>query len=215
VQFGATHFLGMACLKQATAKRHLPQVRDMNLRHAERLIGTGLRLLEAMERRQDKKPSTAMVGAFLNVQPGGQAIVGMQVGLNQVDAEIDPSATVQRHHPAETRGTEQGSPFVAQDERLKRPPGAPPKGSPAVADHPRNTGPMRRSHLAQAKCHPVSDARPEVTTCRCLGRVLKVTNLEETRSKLASMKKCLLYAERIRYVTRKVYSAQIRISRND
>jgi hypothetical protein len=135
----------MACLKQATAKRHLPQVRDMNLRHAERLIGTGLRLLEAMERRQDKKPSTAMVGAFLNVQPGGQAIVGMQVGLNQVDAEIDPSATVQRHHPAETRGTEQGSPFVAQDERLKRPPGAPPKGAPAVADNPRNTGPMRHS----------------------------------------------------------------------
>jgi hypothetical protein len=39
----------MDCLKQATAKGQLPQVRDMNMRHAERLMTTGLRLLEATE----------------------------------------------------------------------------------------------------------------------------------------------------------------------
>jgi hypothetical protein len=78
-QFVAMHFANMDCLKQATAPNQLPAVRDMSLRQAAKLGGMGLRLLEAMERRQGRDPAPVMMGAFLNIQPGGQGIVGMQV----------------------------------------------------------------------------------------------------------------------------------------
>jgi hypothetical protein len=41
--------------------------------------GMGLRVLETIERRQGRDPATVMMGTFLNIQPGGQGIVGMQV----------------------------------------------------------------------------------------------------------------------------------------
>jgi hypothetical protein len=66
----------------------------------------GLRLLEAMERRQGRDPAPVMMGAFLerrqgrdpapvmmgaflNIQSGGQGIVGMQV--TEIGAEMGVS----------------------------------------------------------------------------------------------------------------------------
>jgi hypothetical protein len=118
-QFVAMHFVSMDCVKQATAPNQLPAVRDMNLRQAAKLGGMGLRLLEAMERRQGRDPAPVMMGAFLKIPPGGQGIVGMQV--TGTGAEM--GASLVAHSPTEPFVADHDPTSVGGDERIKRMPG--------------------------------------------------------------------------------------------
>jgi hypothetical protein len=118
VQFVATHYTVMDCFKRVSDAGQSLQIRDMNMRQAERLMTTGLRLMEALDRRCGRGPASVSVGNFLNVQPGGQAVVGMkaELPLGQTAPSPDPSSAARGHHPME------GSAPVAKDERIKRPP---------------------------------------------------------------------------------------------
>jgi hypothetical protein len=118
-QFVTMHFASMDCMKRASAPNQLPAVRDMSLRQAGKLAGVGLRMLEAMERRQGKDPAPVMMGAFLNIQPGGQGIVGMQV--TGVGAEMD--ASLSAYPPAEPLVADRDTACEGGDARLKRMPG--------------------------------------------------------------------------------------------
>ncbi|QRM35643.1 hypothetical protein [Microvirga sp. VF16] len=60
-QFVAVHCSSMDCFKRAASAGASPTVRDMNLRHAEKLMATGLWLLEALERCQGKGPAPWLI----------------------------------------------------------------------------------------------------------------------------------------------------------
>jgi hypothetical protein len=93
-QFVAVHCASMDCVKRATEGKATAQVRDMNLRHADRLMATGLRLLEALDRRQGRGRPNVMVDKLVNVEPGGQALVGVKVDMGP--AEPHPDERIKR-----------------------------------------------------------------------------------------------------------------------
>jgi hypothetical protein len=123
-QFVAAYFTSMDCLKRASDPGWLPQVRDMNLRQAGKLMSTGLQLLEAIERRRGKGPASVTVGNFLNVQPGGQAVVDMQAELSagRVDVHKGSSTPALKHQPVEPLDSGGSDETVFKDERIKRAP---------------------------------------------------------------------------------------------
>ncbi|MEZ0167546.1 hypothetical protein [Microvirga sp. TS319] len=106
-QFVALHFASMDCLQRAAEKGTLPAVRDMNLRHTTKLLAAELRVLEVLERLQGRGPVPQPHGPFVNVEPGGQAVVGVQVGMAA----------------AEGSDGRPGADCAQDDERVKRSPG--------------------------------------------------------------------------------------------
>jgi hypothetical protein len=109
-QFVAVHCSIMDCFRRAASAGASPEVRDMNLRHGEKLMAAGLRLHEALERRQGKGPANVTVG--LNVEPGGQAVVGVQVGRGG-------GQSAGRPRPEEACGEGPGSTSAGEDARIK------------------------------------------------------------------------------------------------
>jgi hypothetical protein len=52
-QFVATHYVAMDCVKRAAAAGGRLEVWERNLRQADRLMSTGLRLMEALDRHRE------------------------------------------------------------------------------------------------------------------------------------------------------------------
>ncbi|MCB5173582.1 hypothetical protein [Microvirga lenta] len=112
------HFAAMDCLKQAMDVGQLPHVRDMNLRHAERLLRNYLQLQEAYDRRRGRGLAHVTAGNFLTVQPGGQAVVRMDAQVGQATTDVDAPAPLHEHHRDEI-GAIDGSAGVVKDERIR------------------------------------------------------------------------------------------------
>ena len=105
--------------KRARAFQVSPQVRDMELRHAEKLANTSLRLRDAFDRRRAPGPGNVSVNTQVNVAAGGQALVAMQPQLPAgTEAEDPDRGSTERRQPREK------STPAFDDERIKRPPPA-------------------------------------------------------------------------------------------
>ena len=77
-QMVACHHAVMDCLRRA-ARRHTGEGRDMELRHAARLMNVYARQTEALDRRQAGARGTGtgtVTVERVNVAAGGQAVVG-------------------------------------------------------------------------------------------------------------------------------------------
>lgn len=135
----ALQFVAMDCLKQATDPGQSPHIRDMNLRHADRLLKTHLQLQEALDRRRGRGPVSVTAGNVLNVQPGGQAVVSMQAQMRKAETDAGGTGAVQDHHLGGRGDASKGTAPVVNDERIRRSALAAPqderiKRSPAPSD---------------------------------------------------------------------------------
>jgi hypothetical protein len=74
------------CLCEAARTKHIPAVRDMNLKQGFSGAKVVVDVLEALERRRRQDPKAVTVGN-VNVEAGGQAIVG------HVESRGDPGAS--------------------------------------------------------------------------------------------------------------------------
>ncbi len=119
-QIVAIDFAVLDGLKRARAFEVSPQVRDMELRHVEKLSNTSLRLRDAFDRRRAPGPGNVSVNTQVNVAAGGQALVAMQPQLPAgTEAEDPDRGSPERRKPREK------SPPAFDDERIKRPPPPP------------------------------------------------------------------------------------------
>jgi hypothetical protein len=75
VQMVAMHHAALECFRQATLPNQTPESFDMNLRHAQKLTAGYLRHVEALDKRRGKGQQTVVV-KYVNVESGGQAVVG-------------------------------------------------------------------------------------------------------------------------------------------
>jgi len=73
-QMVATHMAAMDCFASAVKAKE-PHVKDMHLRHAEKLLATFTRQLEALDKHRGRGQQNMTVG-HLHVQQGGQSLVG-------------------------------------------------------------------------------------------------------------------------------------------
>jgi hypothetical protein len=119
-QFVATHYVAMDCYKRAAAAGLRLDVWERYLRQAERLMSTGLRMVEALDRHRGKGAANVNVGNYLNVEAGGQAVVGMQARVGQAGVDAEPLALAQGLGSGGTGVASEGSAPVQQDAKAKR-----------------------------------------------------------------------------------------------
>ena len=81
-----THDEAMECLRRAAAAVHDPAIRDMNYRHAVKLLSLFERQVAALDRHRGRFPP-AMVVKNVHVADGGQAVVGNVSHGGRPDAE--------------------------------------------------------------------------------------------------------------------------------
>jgi hypothetical protein len=112
VQIVSTHSAAMDCFRRAAFPGQLTHVWELSLRQADRLMATCLRQIETLARLRGKGPTNINLGNFLNVQPGGQAVVSMQ-------ADLPPALA---HQPVEAPDLKQPLVPLASDECIKHPP---------------------------------------------------------------------------------------------
>jgi hypothetical protein len=98
VQMVALHNAALECLRRAALPNQTPKCFDMNLRHAQRLTAGYLRQMEALDKRRGKGQQTLVV-KYVNVEPGGQAVVGTvhtgqlpRPSMADVGASVEPVA---------------------------------------------------------------------------------------------------------------------------
>ncbi len=75
VQMVATHNVAMDCLRRAAVPEQTFEGRELNLRHAGKLLALYLRQVEVLDRHRGQGKQTVTVNS-VNVEPGGQAMVG-------------------------------------------------------------------------------------------------------------------------------------------
>ena len=75
VQMLATHDAAVDCLRRASVAEHSPAIRDMNYRHAAKMLSIYERQVAALDRHRGKVQPTVVV-KYVHVAEGGQAIVG-------------------------------------------------------------------------------------------------------------------------------------------
>ena len=75
VQIVATHDAAMECLRRAMLEDQSPQGRDLNLKHATKLMGLFERQLAALDKHRGGGQQNVTV-KYVHVAEGGQAIVG-------------------------------------------------------------------------------------------------------------------------------------------
>lgn len=75
VQMVAMHNAALECFRRAALSDQTPESLDMNLPHAAKLTTAYLRHMEALDKRRGKGRQTVVV-KYVNVEPGGQAVVG-------------------------------------------------------------------------------------------------------------------------------------------
>ena len=75
VQMIATHTASMECLRRAMIDGQTFEGRDVNLKHAEKLMAVYSKQLDTLNKHRGKGQQKITV-QHVNVEPGGQAIVG-------------------------------------------------------------------------------------------------------------------------------------------
>jgi hypothetical protein len=75
VQMVATHNVAMECLMRAALPEQTIEGRELNLRHAGKLMAMYLRQLEVLDKHRGGSHQTVTVNS-VNVESGGQAVVG-------------------------------------------------------------------------------------------------------------------------------------------
>tara|TARA_B100000678_G_scaffold291374_1_gene307946 strand:+ start:1305 stop:1952 length:648 start_codon:yes stop_codon:yes gene_type:complete len=92
-QMIAAHHSAMRCMRCGMAPGQAAEVRDMNLKHAQRLMGLYERQLAALDKRRGRGKQKITV-EHVNVHAGGQAIVGdVNAGQNTAQpsqATVEP-----------------------------------------------------------------------------------------------------------------------------
>lgn len=91
VQMVATHTTVMECLGRAAQPNQTLEGRDLNLRHAEKLLGLYARQVEVLDKHRGKGQQKMTV-KHITVNQGGQAMVG-NVQSNAPSAESSALAT--------------------------------------------------------------------------------------------------------------------------
>ena len=84
-QMVATHNVAMDCLRRAQLDGQSFEGRDLNLKHATKLLATSARLMEAIDRHRGQGQQKITV-EHVTVNAGGQAIVGGVAGRGKVIA---------------------------------------------------------------------------------------------------------------------------------
>ncbi len=74
-QMVATHAAAMECLRRSMIQKQSFDGRDNNLRHAAKLLSIFAKQLETLNRNRGKGQQKVTV-EYVNVEPGGQAMVG-------------------------------------------------------------------------------------------------------------------------------------------
>lgn len=74
-QMIATHTAAMECLKRSMLPNQTIEGRDMNLRHAGKLLNTYVRQVEVLDKHRGKGQQQVTV-KYVNVESGAQAVVG-------------------------------------------------------------------------------------------------------------------------------------------
>jgi hypothetical protein len=99
VQMVVTHNMALDCLGRAAVPEQSFEAREMNLRHAEKLMATYLRQVEVLDKRRGKGQQTVTV-KYVNVEPGGQAVVGtVHTGRLSGQDTADTSASLEAVAP--------------------------------------------------------------------------------------------------------------------
>lgn len=85
-QMVATHEAAMECLRRAMIAEQTFDGRDQNLKHAAKLLGLYARQMETLDKHRGKGRQKITV-EHVNVEPGGQAIVGsVELGSKEAAA---------------------------------------------------------------------------------------------------------------------------------
>ena len=90
VQMVATHSAAMECLRRAAIPDQSLEARDMNLKHATKLLSLYARQLETLDRHRGRGQQKITV-EHVTVNAGGQAIVGAIEGASS--ARRQPALT--------------------------------------------------------------------------------------------------------------------------
>jgi hypothetical protein len=75
VQMAATHNAAIECMRRAMIPDQTFAGRDQNLKHGAKLMGIYVQQLATLDKRRGKGQQKVTV-EYVNVEPGGQAIVG-------------------------------------------------------------------------------------------------------------------------------------------
>jgi len=90
-QIVGTHEAAMECLRRANLSEQTFEGRDMNLKHAEKLLVIYTRQIDAFDKHRGKGRQKITV-EHVNVHPGGQAVIG---DVHTADKEQTPPSKQQ------------------------------------------------------------------------------------------------------------------------
>ena len=103
VQMVATHSAAMECLRRAMLNEQTFQGRDQNLKHGVKLLTLYARQLEALDKHRGKGQQKMTI-EYVNVEAGGQAIVGNVNTGKSAQAEgkpVNSSTKALTHNPGD------------------------------------------------------------------------------------------------------------------
>jgi hypothetical protein len=99
-QMVGTHTAALECLRRVALQGQTFEGRDVNLKHAHKLMTLYTQQLAALNKHRGKGQQKVTV-EYVNVEPGGQAIVGnVETGKSTSRSEASTSKSV-THQPAE------------------------------------------------------------------------------------------------------------------
>ncbi len=101
VQMVAAHSAAMECLRRAVLNEQTLQGRDLNLKHATKLLTLYARQMETLDKHRGKGQQKMTI-EYVNVEAGGQAIVGhVNTGKppQGEDNAVNASAQALTHNP--------------------------------------------------------------------------------------------------------------------
>ena len=93
VQMVGAHEAAMECLRRAMLGNQSPEGRDLNLKHAAKLMGIYERQVAALDKHRGRGQQNVTV-KYVHVAEGGQAIVGNVTGSRAAElakAETPPT----------------------------------------------------------------------------------------------------------------------------
>lgn len=99
-QMVATHNSAMECLKRAALDGQTFEARDMNLKHAAKLLAIYARQMDVLNKHRGKGQQKVTV-EHVHVEAGGQAVVG-HVNAAPRATPRDPAQKALAHTPGET-----------------------------------------------------------------------------------------------------------------
>ena len=93
-QMVATHHAAIDCLRRAMIPQQNPSARDVNLKHAAKLLAIYTRQLEVLDKHRGKGQQQ-MIIKHVNVESGAQAVVGSVTTKGSLRRPRPSSASLQ------------------------------------------------------------------------------------------------------------------------